>query len=439
MRSRQQFCDVIVLSSRASTSLADKPLSDVRTAVDKGLPTRVHRVALLGPYHSRNLGDTAIQIAVKQSLLMRRPELQIVGVSIDPADTTRSLGIPAFPLSGCGPDTLHTDGVDINSEAFRSHEGVKGFGWRLRALPRIAVFAGSFDLLVVSGGGQLDDHWGGAWGHPFLLLAWVVLARLRGARVAVAGIGLDRLSNPLSRFFALSALRLAHFRSFRDAGTLAELQRMGLRAPSKVCPDLAFGLDKKPLSSSDNATPEPFAVVNPVSERTWAGSGDVRQENYLQQLVTACAWLSQQGLRLRIVCSQAAMDGATAKRLAKTLLDQHAVRTEICNAPTVGDYLAQVQGARLVIASRLHGAILSLIAGAPVVALAPLRKVTQLMGDVGLAAYCVDLQNVTAADLVPRIAAALQNEPQLRAQVQDHTENFYRVLATVFDDIAAMA
>ena len=36
-------------------------------------------------------------------------------------------------------------------------------------------------MLVVAGGGQLDEEWGGSWGHPYALMKWAVLARVAGA------------------------------------------------------------------------------------------------------------------------------------------------------------------------------------------------------------------------------------------------------------------
>jgi len=133
------------------------------------------------------------------------------------------------------------------------------------------------------------------------------------------------------------------------------------------------------------------------------------------------------------------MDGNTARRLAAMLQDQHALHAEVCEAPTVSDFLAQVRDARVVVASRLHAAILSLVAGVPVVAVAPQRKVTQLMDDAGLADYCVELQNVTAADLIRCIAAALDNESQLRSQVRVQAEFFRKDLRHTYDDIVGLA
>ena len=394
---------------------------------------------LFGPYHSRNLGDTAIQMSVMQNLLVRRPEFQVIGASLNPADTTRSLGIPAFPVSGRGPDTLSANEGKTAAVATRDTEKANGLLARIKAIRRIAAFARGVDLLVVSGGGQLDDFWGGAWGHPFSLFVWVGLARLHGARIAIAGIGLDRLSNPLSRFFVLSAIRLAHYRTFRDAGTQAALKELGLRSASGLCPDLAFSLQGNVISVLHDQKRDSFVVISPISATTWTHKSDERHEKYLLHLVAACVWLSNRGLRLRIVCSQAAMDGATARRLVSILHDEYSISADIGDAATVVDFLAQVRDARVVVASRLHAAILSLVAGVPVVAVAPQRKVTQLMDDAGLAEYCIDLKAVTADDLIPRIANALDNERRLRAHVRECTNRFRYTLVKTFDEIAALA
>lgn len=75
----------------------------------------------------------------------------------------------------------------------------------------------------------------------------------------------------------------------------------------------------------------------------------------------------------------------------------------------------------------------------PVVAVAPQRKLVQLMEDAGLAAYCVELQEFSAGGLIRCLAGALDNESQLRPQVRDRAERFRKALAPMYDDIATRA
>ena len=45
------------------------------------------------------------------------------------------------------------------------------------------------DLLIISGGGQLDEEYGGAWRLPFAICKWVLLARLARVPCAMASVG----------------------------------------------------------------------------------------------------------------------------------------------------------------------------------------------------------------------------------------------------------
>src|SRR5690606_39210187 len=104
------------------------------------------------------------------------------------------------------------------------------------------------DTLVVSGGGQLDDYWGGPWGHPYALAKWTLLARLMRRRVVVLSVGFGTLESRMSRLLTRIALRWAHYRSYRDEGS-RRLMRAAVFRPADadpVLPDLAFSLARAP-------------------------------------------------------------------------------------------------------------------------------------------------------------------------------------------------
>jgi polysaccharide pyruvyl transferase WcaK-like protein len=380
------------------------------------------------------------------NLSRRRPGVEFVGVSLDARDTARSLGIGAFPISGVGPKAprpeLHASYTSRSVSHWPSYR-LRRLVQRLTrialqpvAVARIGRFLGSVDVLIVSGGGQLDDFYGGAWAHPYLLVLWIALARLRGIRVAFLGVGLERLDSPLSRTFVLNALRLAHYRSFRDSGTLDGLRKIGWRGQASVCPDPAFSLSIYP-AHVDPAS-GPFAVISPITEHTWSVGNDPRHASYLNQLVAAGVWLHERAIGIRIVCSQFVADKPTAERLREMLRDQGVVHVELSEAPTVAQFLGYVREATMVIASRLHAAILSLVAGAPVIALAPVRKVSQLMQDAGMRDYCVELQRVSSESLLPRMASVLQHQGELRCQVREYVEQSRFALIRTYDDIGRL-
>ena len=71
----------------------------------------------------------------------------------------------------------------------------------------------SFDLLIISGGGQLTGK-DGPWGFPYTIFKWVVLARSAGVRCMFLNVGAGPLTHPLSKFFVTRALRAADYVSF---------------------------------------------------------------------------------------------------------------------------------------------------------------------------------------------------------------------------------
>ena len=106
------------------------------------------------------------------------------------------------------------------------------------------------DLLVVSGGGQLDEEYGGAWRLPFAICKWVLLARLARVPCAMASVGAGMITSPASRRFISMAFRMCSYRSFRETKSRAIAADILPRASNDfVVPDLAFSLPDSELPS----------------------------------------------------------------------------------------------------------------------------------------------------------------------------------------------
>lgn len=395
----------------------------------------LRRVGLFGPYVSRNLGDTATQIAVIQNLRRRCSDLQIFGIAPEPEDTVRSLGIPAFPLSGLGSTAGNlAPYIDLPSSA-------QSDNWRRPYSPvivrRISRFVRTLDLLIISGGGQFDDFWGGAWNHPWSMLMWTALAHRYRIPVIYLAVGVDGLKEKLSRHFSIIALNLAQARFFRDARSLAVIRGMGFKKEADVCPDLVFALETSPRANIQTVqSGKKFVVISPISRKTWSKSETDVHDRYLLALIDAGIHLSARGFSLRIVCSQSAMDLGDARVLADSFKERGIVDVAIYDAPGVGDFLKAVRGAELVVASRLHGVILSLVAGCPVVALAHLDKVRVVMEDFGLTEYCETLQEIESGKLCSMVACAVEHSEPIRGRVQQVADGFRNRLEVIFDATA---
>ena len=397
------------------------------------------RVALFGPYVSRNLGDTATQMAVIQNLLDRRPELNILGISPEPGDTLQSLGIATFPMSGLGPSAGNL--LPFKEACPATWTTGQRRPYSPVVICRIARFVRTLDLLIVSGGGQLDDFWGGPWGHPWSMLLWTALAKSFGVPVVYLAVGLDGLNAKLSQRFSLLALRMATRRLFRDAYSYDQLRALGLVKPSSVCPDLAFSLTIDPPKRQDPTLPPPqrFAVISPISRKTWSHRETDIHVRYMDALSEVGRELALRGCALRIVCSQTEMDIDDAQVLANQIRSVGVSDVKVEDAPKVVDFIQLVRGAELVVASRLHAVILALVAGCPVLGLAHLPKVKAVMYAIGLGGYCLPLQQIEIAPLRELARQALECNQELRKHVKKETALFRARLGRIFDEIATLS
>lgn len=401
------------------------------------------RVGLFGPYASRNFGDTAIQTAVMAQLLRRSPTLQFRAIVTDPEDASHCHHLPAASMAPAHARWLPAD-VPLSPQSRRTGADEGWLPWRLRVpLRRIAqVFhtwrlVGQLDVLLISGGGQLDDFWGGPWAHPFELLTWSLCARLRGRQVLVFGIGVDHLRTRLGRWMAFRAMRLASLRWFRDEETLSQLRADGLRGHAEVCPDPAFSLPLPTGSSDAGEARRPLALVCPIDGRAWRTEAEMdRHRRYMATLEEACVELLRRGWRIRLSNSQSGMDRPLLDHFAASLRLRaagHADEVSVAPAFSLTEYCAEAGAADVVVASRLHGVILALVAGTPVVALPYIRKVSRLMQDLPLPLYCLPLEDFTAVELADGVDQTWQRHGPLREAVRGVTQALRRQLDRHYD------
>jgi polysaccharide pyruvyl transferase WcaK-like protein len=99
------------------------------------------------------------------------------------------------------------------------------------------------DLLIISGGGQLDDDFGGAWYEPYIIFFWGGLAKLLNVKFAIVSVGVGNINENLSRFFIRIGLSPACYRSYRDETSKKYLENvLGFRNSDPIYPDLAHSL-----------------------------------------------------------------------------------------------------------------------------------------------------------------------------------------------------
>lgn len=270
------------------------------------------------------------------------------------------------------------------------------------------------DFLIASGGGQLDDYWGGPWGHPYALFKWALIAKLTGTEFLMLSLGTCSLGSRLSRFFIGQALKRASYRSYRDEASRRLLKSEAFTRDDPVFPDLAFGYPvEKMRRFADNAFARPAGSamstgrtvgISPIaylSRFGWPERDDEVFHRYMGVLVAFTSTL---------------MDAGYSVLLFATAFSDHAVVDEVMAAlrtgrpdgisgmsrppiSTVDDLFASLSGVDCVVASRLHGVLLSHMAGKPVLAVSYDRKVDAYMAEMGQAEYCLDIHRLDLGSL----------------------------------------
>lgn len=439
------------------------------------------RIGLLTPYNGSNLGDATIQTAVIENLRRRDSTLEFLGITLDPDDTASRHRISAFPITGLSVASysealvLHCT-APVFATVPATEPEVPGQTGRLRQLikttpllgPMLKFLVGKWralrklppearhlwrsfqavrrlDLLLVSGGGQLDEEFGGPWGHPYVLFRWAMLSRLAGTRLAVASVGAHHMNRPLTRFFIRTALASASYRSYRDPGSQHQLSRWGFTRNDPCVPDLALSL-RVPAAPNGGRPSEPSVVgLSPMiygHASHWPTSRPEVYEEYSRRLAEFAKWLLDRGHRLLLFQSSGADQVAAADLRARLLdlagpeADRRVLEPGVL---TVDQFFREVAAADYVVASRLHGVMMSHMLGKPVLAISFDRKVDAHMESMGQAQYRVDITRFEVADLIERFTALVRNAPMERTTISDRVSASRQQLDAQYEALLALA
>jgi polysaccharide pyruvyl transferase WcaK-like protein len=424
------------------------------------------RIALLTPYDGGNLGDCAIQEALIENLRRYSPDIDMWGITLHPTRTSARHQIPCFPLTaisrsyyrGTQERVIKVDNERRSVVAYAS-EGLYRCMRRIaRAVPFVKwvkILVGEalhmcrsyrllqkVDALVIAGGGQLDDEWGGSWGHPYALMKWAVLARAAGSSVAFLSVGACRIDSQLTRRFLKTALTAARYRSYRDAES--RLLALGItpRAEGQVVPDLAFSLPitKRKADFREEGAPlrigvSPIAYCHP---ELWPTKNQIQYKQYITELAIFVSKVLQGGESVCLFSSSSpddrlftdlyhrldpALDPAARNRLSSIVVN------------TLRELLEVLFSVDLVVASRLHGLLLSFLSGKPALAISYDRKVNRLMDELGQAAYCVEIGSLKSDDLLTLLSMLRTNRDAVVPAVAGICRKYDWILQQQYSEI----
>lgn len=443
-----------------------------------GAPPQVVRIGLIAPYTGTNLGDQAIQSACMANLKARLPGLEIVGIYLNTWRTAALHGVRTHPITGLlldhysnaeelfGPPPSTEPGTPPSPlkpsrswlrNWLKALPGLRFTINKLRALAarigyvvpegpallRAWRLVGELDLILVSGSGQIDDEWGRVWGQPYTFLRWAVLARLRRVPFAVASVGVSELkSSGSSRLFE-SALAMASYVSCRDPGSAAAMGRMLGGRDVPVVYDLAVGLDRivdVPMRNDGDVE----IVLSPMSfarKGTWPTEEQHVYDRYIATISEFVAAKADRNTRVTLVTSS----GDDVFAITDLLERLRAA------SPASLDWISVVKAAKLeqlccclaratvVVASRLHGVILSHMLERPVVALSFDPKVDMQMQQYHQMSLLTSIRTFTLHGLHSLFDDALARRNEIRAQIRDIRKTHQHDVNRQYDALTALA
>jgi colanic acid/amylovoran biosynthesis protein len=283
----------------------------------------------------------------------------------------------------------------------------------------LATYAAA-DLVVSAGGTYLVPHYDLT---PKLFDFLVTLALRRPLVLFTQSLGpFDGLrQRRLLRF----VLRRAKLILVRDERSVGHLRALGVTANVRVAADAAFALAPADIGTG-SARRLPRTPRIAVSVRDWphfrqgARAGMERYRAAVAAFVADLALRHGAEVTFLSTCQGTpdywTDDGAVAERIVALTPAEARARIAVDRAfHTPGQLMDRLAAFDMVVATRMHAAILALCAGTPVLAIAYEFKTRQLFARLGMDDFTLEVETLTGESLIDawqRLAAAL---PQLSA------------------------
>jgi polysaccharide pyruvyl transferase WcaK-like protein len=422
------------------------------------------RIGLLHHVGGGNLGDDATLESVAGNIRRRWPTAEIIAFSMNPGDTEARHGITSYPVRRTGWSVGFSDAgpepfLRARLKTFtRKHKPLfyllkatsavgrltSGIFRELSFLMSSHHHIKSLDLLIVSGGGQLTER-DGPWGFPYTIFKWIILARWAGVRCMFLNVGAGPLTGPLSKYFVRRALAAAQYVSLRDRESRDLLDEIGFKGKCLVYPDSAYGLQ---FALPSNAIPlerrsQPiigFAPLPYPGPRMHAAEEDqIVYDAFIGKLAGFASWLLGQSYALSVFGTDTGVDPVAVKDFQTVLANQLGVSpaqyTVNHSVRSVHDLLATMARMDFVVTCRFHGVIFAHLLNKPVLAIAHHPKVSDLMAELGLSSYCVDIRNFDSDLLADRFASMIANAEDIKSRMAVILTKNRQRLANQFDEL----
>lgn len=283
---------------------------------------------------------------------------------------------------------------------------------------------------MIAGTGVLDDQ------HTTSRLAldvfrWSLAARLANARLVVLSVGAGPIDRRSGRILVRCALRLANDVSYRDAGSLQYMRRIGRNvAGDRVLPDLVLSMPPLILVRDCQQRAQQIAI-GLLWQGNWHGRSNDYQD-YEDKIVELIVRVTSKGWQVALVIG----DESDVDTLQAILQ-----RPELFGRPATAaathsfhDVVEVATDSMVVVASRYHNLIAGAIAGRPVISLAYGPKNGSLLEQLETPERNHDVDAFSVDHVFDQIcAAAVEHAPSFAARLGSYRSLLKREFETIID------
>lgn len=437
----------------------------------------IPRIGVFGHVGNRNLGDEALIAAVLQNVKIRISKAIIIGYTLQPRDTQQRHNITAFPITrDYAPTHLAGNILDASfkndskvdnpsllyiKQVIKKYPLLHSILKYLMKLLRNILYAPlvitreilfivksvnnlkGVDLLIIVGSQQIIDFIKGPWGHPYNIFKWSVLAKINRTKVAFLCVGAGPVTSWLSKKYFRYAISNAFYLSCRDESSLRLCNDIGTNRGGVVLPDLVFSL-RFDIEKSEKKIPgtKPIVGINPVpfsDPSYWPGSSEEIYNKYIIVLAKFAEWLIYRGYSVLFFPTQLKSDPPVIDSI-KNILNEKLNAVDMANVleydiESFHDLVSAIFAMDMVVATRFHGVVIPLVLGKPVLGVAYHNKTLELMSNMGLSDYVVDIFGIGSELLFEKFELLEANKINISKKVASTVLEYRRLLDLQYDRI----
>lgn len=387
------------------------------------------RIVLFGHFGVGNLGNDTTLESFIANIRRFTPDASIVCVCRGPSVIAGKYKIEAVPVD-VGEDRRPGESVPVrpnilNRVIIRIRDEISFWFGRIRWFRQV-------DEFIVIGTGAIYDGTAPPWNVPYDTFKWCAAARLGGASVMFVSVGAGPVYHPASRFLFLRALKMAHYRSFRDRASFQFLKGIGFdTSKDSLYPDLVFSLPMPattPPQIPDASKSIGLGVIGYYGEHYDVVKGQPIYREYVEKLKLIVRWLLENGYHVRLLTGDLENDRQPADELldfvSREGRDDWKDRITAAPITSVDELNAQVLQTDIVVASRFHNLVSALMAGRPVLSIGYHEKNDALMAEFGLEEYCQPIEALDVDRFVGQFQSLIKNAAGISARIQGKVDEY---------------